>query len=49
MYDAEAIAGPELRRSSRLTVDAARPSVRAMARTLQPCWRMLAIVIHSSG
>src|ERR1017187_2369217 len=36
-----------LRPSSRLTVEAERRSVRAMARTLQPCWLMLASVMRS--
>jgi hypothetical protein len=30
-------------------VDVERPSTRAMARMLAPCWCMLAIVIRSSG
>src|ERR1700730_9738200 len=41
--------GQGLRASSRLTVAAERPSVRAMARTLEPCCLMLAIVMRSSG
>jgi len=31
------------------SVPAERPSVRAMARTLEPLWLMLAIVMRSSG
>ena len=38
-----------LRPSSRVTVDGLRPSARAMARALNPCCFMLAIVIRSSG
>jgi len=38
-----------LRSNSRLMVDTERPSMRAMARMLEPCWRMLAIVTRSSG
>src|SRR5450631_4076049 len=41
--------GSVLRLNSRLMVDVERPSMRAMARMLEPCCLMLAIVIRSSG
>src|SRR5450755_27276 len=47
--EAYSSSGSVLRLSSRLMVDVERPSMRAMARMLEPCCLMLAIVIRSSG
>jgi len=46
---ADHIAVNVLRANSRVMVDGLRPSARAMARALEPCCFMLAIVIRSSG